>query len=389
MVEISAPVVTDGAPGVRRFTADVGGHAVWFEMPTDLAPAPRGEMFLAVALFMAIARGEDLTIDSALPLCPELKARLPKVLKILRQWNPEFHLPRIEAHTEPVPSRPGMVISSFSGGVDSTYTYARHRGRISHIMVTNCFDVAGDKDPFEALVAKIEAFAADHGTAVLPVATNAREVSEAEGMIWDYLHGPFLCTLATAFGPETFFIPSSYTARELKPWGSHPLLDPLWATTTTGIVYDGIEATRTDKTLALVAESVFLRHLQVCWYSKVKNCGTCSKCTRTLLVLQELGAEGAPFPPGIDALDHIDNIKPKSDAAAGFIWDLWQFFKERGRGDIAARFRKRLDRYLLKRSFNNLVKTLIGRRGQDFIHRVRGTNWREWRVIIRDPDNFE
>jgi len=388
MVEISQLKVNEIGAGTKRFSALVGGREVWIEAPGALAPAPRGEMFLAIGLFLAMARREDLVVDPALPLCPELSARLPHIIAIIRQWNPELGAPRIEARQEPVAAQPGLVFTSFSGGVDSTYTFHRHRDSITHLLVTNCFDEAGATEPFEALVKKVAAFADEHAKAVLPIATNARRVCEAQGMSWDYLHGPFLCLTAAAFGPAQYFIPSSFSVRQLKPWGSHPLLDPMWSTATTRIVHDGIEVPRTEKIRALSRDPALLRYLQVCWYSKINNCGTCTKCTRTLLVLRELGVTDAPF-PDVDPTARIDAMRPDSDIAAAYIWDLWRFFEDRGRADIAARLRKRLDRYLLKRNMNNLVKTVIGRRGKAVFHGLRKTGWRDKSVLIRDPDNFE
>lgn len=388
MVEVGALKVCETAPGKTRFSAMVGGEDIWLEVPTELAPEPRGELFLAMGLFLAIDRSEDLTFAPDLPLCPDLLARLPYILKILKQWNPEFRLPHVEAVAKPVPARPGMVISSFSGGIDSTFTFSRQKDKITHLFVTNCFDEDGKIEPFQELVDKVNRSAEAWGKRVLPIETNVRQVTYQQNMTWDYLHGPFLCTVASAFGPDHYFIPSSNTTRALKPWGSHPFLDPLWATGTTGITHDGIEESRVEKTCAIAREPDLLGQIQVCWNSKVSNCGKCSKCTRTLLVLHELGVADIPFPP-VDPFTNINLLGTTSDAATSHIWDLWQFFKGRGRDDVAVVLRKKIDRYLLKRSREAFVKSLLGQRGQEIFHRLRRTRWRNRRIILRDPDNFE
>ena len=388
MVEVSGLKVGERAPGKTRLSALVGGEEIWFEMPADVASEPRGELFLAMGLFLAINRSEDLVFAPDLPLCPDLLTRLPYILKILKQWNPEFRLPRVEAAAKPVPARPGMVVSSFSGGIDSTFTFSRHRDKITHLFVSNCFDEDGTIEPFQELVDKINRFAEAWDKRVLPIETNARQVTYQQNMTWDYLHGPFLCTVAAAFGPDQYFIPSSNTTRAMKPWGSHPFLDPLWATGTTGIIHDGVEASRVDKTCAIARDPDLIGQIQVCWNSKVTNCGKCSKCTRTLLVLHEIGITDGPFPP-IDPFAKINLLSTTSDVATSHIWDLWQFFKDRGRDDVAAALRKKIDRYLLKRSREAFVKALLGPRGQEIFHRLRGTRWRGRRIILRDPDNFE
>jgi len=388
MVNISAAEMTVLDNGCTRLSADVGGVEVYFDMPSDLAPEARGELFLGVGLFLAINRSEDLVIDPALPVCPDLHARLPLILKYFQQWNPDFNIPAVTARLEPVPARPGMVISSFSGGVDSMFTFKRHRDEITHLMVLDCFDEEGVMEPFEPVVEKAERFAAGQGKTLLPVSTNIRQVTEAENISFDYLHGPALCTLATAFGADKFFIPSSHTASTLKPWGSHPLIDPLWSTATTGIEHEGLEISRAEKTRTLSVHPDLLSHLQVCWNSKLINCGKCSKCIRTMLVLHELGAENLPF-PDVDPFALVDKLQTTSDIGVSHIWDLWQFMKKRGNHETAALLRKRIDKYLFKRSREAFVKALIGKKGQALYHKWRGTGWRGRRVMMLDPDNFE
>jgi hypothetical protein len=80
------------------------------------------------------------------------------------------------------------------------------------------------------------------------------------------------------------------------PWGSHPLVDPLWSTGTVEIVHDGCEATRSDKAARIATSETALRHLRVCWgyreaYDRgIYNCGHCAKCLRTQVDLYLAGA---------------------------------------------------------------------------------------------------
>jgi hypothetical protein len=85
------------------------------------------------------------------------------------------------------------------------------------------------------------------------------------------------------------YIPSSHDYSQLVPWGTHPLVDPLWSTDDLEVVHDGCEATRLEKTALIASHDVALRHLWVCWGGRF-NCGDCNKCQRTILALQALGA---------------------------------------------------------------------------------------------------
>jgi hypothetical protein len=91
---------------------------------------------------------------------------------------------------------------------------------------------------------------------------------------------------------KKIYIPASYTYDTLFPWGTHPLLDPLWSTEGLEFVHFGCGASRAEK-VTLVAESdTALRHLRVCYENpdSAYNCGVCEKCVRTKLSLYAVGA---------------------------------------------------------------------------------------------------
>jgi hypothetical protein len=77
----------------------------------------------------------------------------------------------------------------------------------------------------------------------------------------------------------------------LRPQGTHPLLDPLWSTETTAFFHDGCEVRRVEKAAQIAESHVAMRHLQVCGKRTTygtygtHNCGRCEKCVRTMLNL--------------------------------------------------------------------------------------------------------
>jgi hypothetical protein len=93
--------------------------------------------------------------------------------------------------------------------------------------------------------------------------------------------------------------PSSHAVSRLGPWGSHPILDPLWSTGSTRITADRVDVTRLEKVDAMTAHAAhaaLLDNLRGCWMQQ-RNCGTCQKCVRTIVALQSLGKyePGHPF----------------------------------------------------------------------------------------------
>ena len=80
--------------------------------------------------------------------------------------------------------------------------------------------------------------------------------------------------------------------RRAPPWGSHPLLDPLWSTEDIEFTHDGCEALRSAKIKAIARAPLALSTLRVCWANEQAeyNCGRCEKCLRTMIALHVVGA---------------------------------------------------------------------------------------------------
>lgn len=81
------------------------------------------------------------------------------------------------------------------------------------------------------------------------------------------------------------------SGRDLFPWGSHPLLDPLWSTEATRFIHHGAETARVEKAGVVARSEVAMRRLRVCWENRdsAYNCGVCEKCLRTMINLQAHG----------------------------------------------------------------------------------------------------
>src|SRR5690606_35163133 len=78
-------------------------------------------------------------------------------------------------------------------------------------------------------------------------------------------------------------IPSSIHYKYNEHWGTNPLVDPLYSTSTTRIANDGAAFRRIDKIRPVASSDLAMEYLRVCWAGRSDtNCGECEKCLRTL-----------------------------------------------------------------------------------------------------------
>ena len=92
---------------------------------------------------------------------------------------------------------------------------------------------------------------------------------------------------------EKVLIPSSDDCCNLStPWGSHPLIDPLWSANGLKIIHDSIDMNRIDKGLYITGDEIAQQHLRVCYrnLNGLYNCGECRKCIKTMLILAASGS---------------------------------------------------------------------------------------------------
>ena len=137
----------------REVSALIDGFRLWYRFPKSFSFSRTGDPFLAAALLPAMLRGEPLQMGPGMTVSPKLLKNLPVLQNIHRCWNPVFRVVPVEAHPKPVePLNPGAM-SFFSGGVDSTYTFIKHREDISHLVFIQGFDFfsgAGEGPSFSA-----------------------------------------------------------------------------------------------------------------------------------------------------------------------------------------------------------------------------------------------
>ena len=295
---------------------------LWWRFPPWCAPlldARNGDPFLAALLLPAMHVKERLRLDA--PVSPRLLAAVPRIQAIYQAFDADATPIAVEApaRAEPLPAEGSAagVGLFFSMGVDSSYSllknqrdHANGAWAVTHLISLHGIDI--DHDGWDeafppALLPSFERVARETGTTLVPVVTNVRKVG-ARLAPWTMLHGGALAGVALALGSglRQVLVASSASYGAIYPWGTHPLLDPLWSTEGLRVIHDGCEADLAAK-LALVSQSpLAMATLRVCpGFGNGYNCGRCMKCLRTMIALLQAGAleRCQTLPHEIDAED--------------------------------------------------------------------------------------
>jgi len=276
----------------------------------------RGDAFVAGLLPVAMRLGESLDVDA--PVSTRLAHGLEHYQDILTTWWPHFfhrsnirYSSLVERTDE---SRPDAVGCCFSGGVDSFQAVAGLRMpairfpefEITHALMINGFDQVMDLDHGGVSQQMYEAYSpalAQWGIELVMVDTNLKLFKEAvmtKTHLWASFGGSLTAcahALSSLFGRFNLPAQATYAYPDLRPVGSHPMLDHLLGTDQLQVIHTGARISRARKLEALADHSVVRDNLRVCFRNPefdlesgaVINCGKCEKCIRTIISLDILG----------------------------------------------------------------------------------------------------
>lgn len=254
---------------------------------TDASP------FLAALLLPCMKKGENITIEAS--VSKQLLENTKHIISLVESWN--IGLKKISITTKKSSKdtfTPHHTGSFFSAGVDSFYTYLKHRrgkkNGINHLILVHGFDIPLSNTPFFNEVAKtVEQIAQKEHITQIFVTTNVKEIIETI-LPWDFSHGGALAAVALFLRKrlKTVYIPAAVRNDQLFPYGIHPKLDPLWGTEKLSIIHDGSEYNRLEKVVNMVGKSsLALTFLRVCTqnFKGEYNCSRCFKCLHTMIEL--------------------------------------------------------------------------------------------------------
>lgn len=334
---------------------------------------------------VAWATGADVTVDTA-------DARFLDALRRVRstflEMYPEFmagssiHCSNpVEAEREPGEFDGAGVL--FTGGVDSTATYVRHRDEDPTLVSVRGWVIREDEgDRWDRTRNYVESFAGERGHESAFVESNMLTFL-AEPLLLAhfqrYLDGAWyssvghgvgllgLCApMAHAEGWGSLYIAASHTSEWSRPWGSGPDIEDNLEWTGTDCSHDGYHLTRQEK-IELIAEYVESAyptlHLRTCTVDDgAGNCSDCEKCYRTTIGLLLAGLDpndhGYEFDPGT-----FDEIRDEFERGDWFIppttryhWNVLQEAAREGTLEHVSGGNQFLD-WLVRQDFEAFVET--------------------------------
>jgi hypothetical protein len=380
----------DSGPDHQELSAIVDGEKIWYRFPASTIERARPEAFLAPALFEAMVRRIPVDIDPEFVVSAKLLTSIPEIQTVLHCWNPDLKVIPVNAVASDEEQRSDSAFCCFSGGIDSSYTYSKCRDAVTHLLLVQGFASGrGGPNDWEDNIAARARFAAAENKKLVSVYSNVTNFLASRDISILLSHGSVLCGLAAALGAGQLFVPATYTYRNLMPWGSHPLLDPLWSTESMAIVHHGAAATRIEKTEYVISSQSLLDQLQVCWYAGGSNCGECGKCIRTSLALFLLGAESSNLAPFRNRRQ-LNLLKSVDTQNLPYLNELIALAERSGQEAIASRLRWFRKSYRLRKAGGDLVKEIGGPSLRRLVRRIRPRAWHTTRGALRsanDPSN--
>lgn len=358
--------VTRWEATVRWEDCDRTDQTVFVSVPHDLGSSAAliGDGFVLMCLVYAWHHGEHrIQIDA--PVDPWLRARVGKAIDYLNFWFGREHMVLIEP-TQPYhpckqSTERGCALF-LSGGLDSMSSLVRncvtlpedHPMRFRYGLVVDGLDMAyiegkASQDQ-EALTEQnylgVKKICDDFNIVPARIRTNIRSLDENNLLYAEKAHGAILAGLAHFLSGRLndVNIASTNDLRHAAPWGSSPLLDVNYSSTTLRIHHDSEDLSRLEKLRIVSANQAALQSLRVCpkVYALSKghlNCGECEKCLRTMLEFVALGIDYGKYGfPAETALEDLIRGKKlvQSEYHASQIKEIVKPLKNQGRLELAS-----------------------------------------------------
>jgi hypothetical protein len=334
---------------------------VYFEAGQEFANAIgySPEAFVAAAVPPALWEGEKRILIEG-EVCPEFLDNVNVVTKVFQNWFPDISRSfKIEAKRRSA-AQVSQRRSAFflTGGVDSLTSLRanrlnfplEHPAAVKDGIIVFGLEVE-DANAFQYALDALRVIAADAAVTLVPVSTNLRVLKDDWRFWWRAHMGPALCGIAHALTPRigSAIIASDYDVPNIRPHGSHPMVDPYFGGFDLKIRYDGIALSRLDKLRLLADWPVGLNNLRVCnkqeqYQPGRLNCGECEKCVRTMLGLVAAGAldKTTAFPHRDLSAELLARRIAVYDTVFPFYEEVIDPLFERGRDDLAQIVQRRV-----------------------------------------------
>ncbi|WP_133063652.1 hypothetical protein [Pseudomonas fluvialis] len=277
--------------GRSDFSVDVGGehYDIYFQ---GRGVSGSAEALVPLVMLAAMKNNQDIHVEGV--CSPTFMANMCSLSSIFSKWFSAdgFHQVSVQAEQlrVPEPAVGGRVASFFTGGVDSFYTFLKHKDEITDLIYVHGFDLPLEETAKRRAVSEMgRRIEQATGVRFLEIETNSRRVLRDWGRWGVHGHGLGLGCIGRLLTSEfkRIYVPSSFHESDLFPWSSHPETDVLYSDESIEFVHDGCEAFRAQKIEFISGFSVALDNLRVCGEKNQLdlNCGRCEKCVRTMTSL--------------------------------------------------------------------------------------------------------
>jgi hypothetical protein len=283
---------------------------------------PSAEAFLTAVLLPAIYFGEP-RVRLADPVCPELREGLITAMALLHAWHGHAWRPiplecRLSTPIGSIqPSKPRAALF-LSGGVDSLAVLRTnhlrlpkgHPDRYQDGILIHGHDIGGVADHGQEMKAFkrarefLQPLATECDLTLIPIRTNTRHLMDNHEFWMRYFYSAALAAVGHVLTPriDRVGIASGNVIKHLRPWGSHPVLDPCYGSGWLQVRHVGLHHTRLERVHILSQWPTAISRVRVCGHNPAVglNCGRCEKCVRTMTLLEAIGKLEAneAFPAG-------------------------------------------------------------------------------------------
>jgi len=343
-----------------EISADVGFQRLWFRVPREFEPNDKDASCFVVSLLLpAMFLGRDIVVDKKYFISQALFESFDEIQTIYHVWNPSFQKISIHAQVSSTQSGHEYVGSFFSGGVDGTYTMMKHKNDIDYLILINGFDFGMGNKTWRAMVERNQNFVKNFDKKLLAIETNFKTFILNYGIARVVNFGAQLAAIGMLLGFKKYYLSGATTYSQIKPDGSHPLVDSLWNTEHCRFVHTGLEADRSKKITFLKRFPYALSHLWVCWKDPKGNCGNCSKCIRTYVALLLNDASDAILFKQPININKLKNISINNDYDFNYFSNFRELAIKRGEKQIEKILNKMLFKYIAKQFILDCDKYLF------------------------------
>lgn len=300
-MRVEGATVQQGAHGIR-LEATVRGEPLFWELPKLASFEPRGEPFVCAMLPVAMRVGAGITLPDELPLDPTFLANIERLQSVFLRWFPDLHPATIRATISPRSVRTIDRATGYSGGIDSSFTLDVIGDRLDAALLIDGIEYRQESpELFERITDTLDAAVHRRGLRLVRVRTNVKTFGRALGAKWSESLGGAIASTVHAAGFAEYHVAASNSWENLRPYGSHPLTDPLWSSATVRLEHHGAELRRIDKIRYLGTIHDLLDLVRVCFQGSDYNCGRCQKCVMTMAGFRALNITSPALPRLSDA----------------------------------------------------------------------------------------